>query len=123
MATQDALQTMGMSGDAAAARQSQVNDTNDFDLSGVTKSGGGAQIDKGPSASTPKLTSGLPKTKRAAFSASKEDPKLLEKMASENDTAGKVNGVPAFIDGYLRIQKRRYGSRGQYGIISKGYKI
>lgn len=122
MATQDALQTMGMSGDAAAQRQAQVNDTNDISL---TPAKAGAQLDKGPSANEPKLTSALPTPKRRGFSApSKEDPKLLAKMSdSKNDVAGQINGTPAFIDGYLRIQKRRYGSRGQYGVISKGYKI
>lgn len=122
MATQDALQTMGMTSDAAQ-RQAQVNDTNDI---AITPSKSGAQLDKGPSAKPegPKLTSGLPTPKRANFSASKEDPKLLEKMAdSKNEVAGQVNGMGAFIDGYLRIQKRKYGSRGQYGIISKGYRL
>jgi hypothetical protein len=126
MAKQDALQTSGLSGDSAAQRQAQVNDTNDFDLSNVPTAKGGAQVTKAPAeGAKPTLTGLLPKTKRASFAdkAGKEDPKMLAKLADQNQVAGKFNGQPAFIDGYLRIQKRRYGSRGQYGIISKGYMV
>lgn len=63
----------------------------------------------------PTLTSGLPKAKRSSFAARKEDPALLDKLNSdESGTAGQVNGVSSFIDGYLRINKRRYGRRGPY---------
>jgi hypothetical protein len=60
----------------------------------------------------PKVTSELPKPKRASFSARKEDPALIGKMDSDEDgTAGTFNGVGSFIDGYLRINKRKYGRR------------
>ena len=60
----------------------------------------------------PKVTSELPTPKRKSFSARKEDPALIDKLNSDEDgTAGQFNGVSSFIDGYLRINKRRYGSR------------
>lgn len=63
----------------------------------------------------PKITSELPKAKRSSFAARKEDPALLDKLNAEEDgTAGQINGVSSFIDGYLRINKRRYGRRGPY---------
>jgi len=60
----------------------------------------------------PKVTSELPKPKRKSFAARKEDPALIGKLDSdEGGTAGQFNGVGSFIDGYLRINKRKYGRR------------
>lgn len=125
MAAQEALQTMGLYGSKAQA-QAQVNDTNDFKIDAGSKappaSTAGHQLDKGPTQGT-NLVSPLPKTGRASFAARKEDPKMIEKVTEKNDIAGTINGMSAFIDGYLRINKRKYGSRGPYGVVSGGYKV
>lgn len=66
---------------------------------------------KQKSDSTPDVTkdNGMPKRKIMAIR--KEDPALLDKMNSDEEgVAGQFNGVGAFIDGYLRINKRRYGA-------------
>jgi len=46
------------------------------------------------------------------FAVKKEDPALLDKMNSdEKGVPGTFAGISSFIDGYLRINKRRYGAR------------
>ncbi len=96
------LTTSGFSG----AQSSGANKTSDIKIEAPTSS----KKQEGP-----KITSELPKAKRASFAARKEDPALLDKLSTEEGgQAGTINGVGSFIDGYLRINKRRYGRRGPY---------
>jgi hypothetical protein len=77
--------------------------------SGVPKQSGDLQIEQ-PDTRTSEQKS---PTKRRIFTATKEDPALIEQMKPE-DSREMFSGVDAMIDGYYRINKRRYGSRGQY---------
>lgn len=91
-------------------------------LTGFQKAGGNSQSDiKLDSTSNTANQQQLPNTnfgpqpKRSSFAVRKEDPALIDKMSSEDQgQAGVFNGTSSFIDGYLRINKRRYGARGPY---------
>lgn len=81
--------------------------------SNVPKAQGDVQIETPASRDVPQEQQ-MPK-KKQIFTAKKEDPALIGKLSSdEAGYAGQFNGVGAMIDGYLRINKRRYGQRGQY---------
>jgi hypothetical protein len=96
------LQTSGLSGRQATA----AKNTSDIKLDTPAAD---------QNQNNTQTTSPLPKPKRANFGVRKEDPALLSKLASdEQGQAGTFNGASSYIDGYLRINKRRYGRRGPY---------
>jgi hypothetical protein len=96
------LQTRGLSG----SQKSTGGQSSDIKLDSVPAGNDQQQA-------TPKTFG--PQTKRANFSVRKEDPALIDKMSSdEQGQVGTFNGTSSFIDGYLRINKRRYGRRGPY---------
>jgi hypothetical protein len=76
---------------------------------------GPLQITKAPAANpTGQPTTAAPTSipKKNIFAVKKEDPALLDKMNSdEKGMPGTFAGISSFIDGYLRINKRRYGAR------------
>jgi hypothetical protein len=80
------------------------------------KGGADLQIQKAPpKESAVPADKQLPRAKKQIFTAKKEDPALVGKLTSEDGGyAGQFNGIGAMIDGYLRINKRRYGQRGNY---------
>jgi recombination DNA repair RAD52 pathway protein len=55
--------------------------------------------------------------KSMTFSPKKEDQSILNQTNSDPKAVpGQFNGMSSFIDGYLRIAKRRYVARGAYNV-------